>query len=92
MDPLSFTLPPTQRPLHPNPLLPGHFQNSVSLSDALSLTPIKGSTADCPPELLAQIDIFENIFTVPTDKLKEITAHFVKELERGLTVDGGDIV
>jgi len=41
---------------------------------------------------LAQIDRFENIFTVPTDKLKEITAHFVKELEKGLTPDGGDIV
>src|SRR5580698_5455586 len=56
-----------------------------------SLTPTKGSTADCPPDLLAQLARFEHLFIVPTEKLKEITARFVTELEKGLTVEGGDI-
>ena len=51
---------------------------------------MKGST-DCPSNLLAQLERFEKLFVVPTDKLKEITAHFATELEKGLTVDGGDI-
>lgn len=33
----------------------------------------------------------EEIFTVDQTKLKEITNHFVSELTRGLTVEGGDI-
>jgi hexokinase len=59
--------------------------------DDPSLTPIKGSTSDCPLNLLAQLERLEQLFLVPTEKLKEITAQFVKELEKGLTVDGGDI-
>lgn len=32
------------------------------------------------------------MFTVPQEKLKAITDHFVKELAKGLTVEGGSIV
>ena len=39
--------------------------------------------ADVPKDLLDQIKEFEDIFTVDTKKLKEIVAHFVKELEKG---------
>jgi hexokinase len=39
--------------------------------------------ADVPKDLLQQIKEFEDIFTVGTEKLKEIVAHFVKELEKG---------
>ena len=39
--------------------------------------------ADVPRDLLDQIKRLEEIFTVPQKKLKEITDHFVKELEKG---------
>lgn len=42
-----------------------------------------GSTADMPKDLLNQIKEFEDDFTVDRKKLKEIVAHFVKELEKG---------
>jgi hexokinase len=42
-----------------------------------------GSMADVPKDLLNQIKEFEEIFTVDQKKLKEIVAHFVKELEKG---------
>uniref|UniRef100_A0A093VTV0 Phosphotransferase n=1 Tax=Talaromyces marneffei PM1 TaxID=1077442 RepID=A0A093VTV0_TALMA len=51
----------------------------------------KGSMADVPKDLLTQIKEFEDVFTVDTQKLKEVVAHFVKELEKGLTVEGGNI-
>lgn len=51
----------------------------------------KGSMADVPDDLLEQIKYLEKIFTVDQAKLKEITRHFVKELEKGLTVEGGSI-
>jgi hexokinase len=41
---------------------------------------------------MAQIERLEELFTSDTQKLKEITDHFVSELEKGLTVEGGDIV
>jgi len=47
--------------------------------------------ADIPKNLVAQIQHLEEIFTVPTKKLKEITDHFVSELAKGLTVEGGSI-
>ncbi|TQS35261.1 hypothetical protein Golomagni_04324 [Golovinomyces magnicellulatus] len=50
-----------------------------------------GSMADVPRNLLAEIKRLEEQFTVPTEKLKAITAHFVKELEKGLSVEGGSI-
>lgn len=48
--------------------------------------------ADVPKDLLAQMNKLEEIFTIPTKKIKEITDHFVKELTKGLTKEGGSIV
>jgi hexokinase len=48
--------------------------------------------ADMPRDLKEQIEKLEEIFVVPTKKLKEITDHFVKELEKGLSPEGGSIV
>jgi hexokinase len=39
--------------------------------------------ADVPRDLLTEIKRLEEMFTVPKEKLKGITAHFVLELERG---------
>lgn len=39
--------------------------------------------ADVPDDLLEQIRYLEKIFTVDQAKLKEVTSHFVKELEKG---------
>lgn len=38
-----------------------------------------------------EIQKLEQLFTIETPKLKEITDHFVNELKRGLTVEGGTI-
>jgi predicted transcriptional regulator len=38
---------------------------------------------DVPKSLLDQIKEFEDVFTVDRQKLKEIVAHFIKELEKG---------
>ncbi|KAH7364739.1 hexokinase-domain-containing protein [Rhexocercosporidium sp. MPI-PUGE-AT-0058] len=51
----------------------------------------KGSMADVPKDLLQEIERLERLFTIPKEKLKEITTHFVKELEKGLSVEGGSI-
>ncbi|RKF73682.1 Hexokinase [Golovinomyces cichoracearum] len=50
-----------------------------------------GSMADVPRNLLAEIKRLEEHFIVSTEKLKAITAHFVTELEKGLSVEGGSI-
>ena len=47
--------------------------------------------ADVPKDLLEQIKELERLFTVDQAKLKEVTDHFVKELEKGLSVEGGSI-
>lgn len=47
--------------------------------------------ADVPKDLLDQINRLEELFTVPQEKLKQITDHFVSELTKGLTVEGGSI-
>ena len=47
---------------------------------------------DVPKDLLDQINRLEDLFIVPTEKLKEVTNQFVKELVKGLTVEGGTIV
>ena len=39
--------------------------------------------ADVPDDVIEQIKYLEKIFTVDQDKLKEVTNHFVKELEKG---------
>ncbi|PTU20138.1 hypothetical protein P175DRAFT_0502289 [Aspergillus ochraceoroseus IBT 24754] len=36
-----------------------------------------------PQDLLGQIKEFEEVFTVDAAKLKQIVAHFIKELEKG---------
>ena len=41
---------------------------------------------------MQQIQRLEELFTVPTEMLKKITDHFVSELEKGLTEEGGTIV
>lgn len=48
--------------------------------------------ADMPTDLKEQMDKLEELFVVSTAKLKEISDHFVKELEKGLTKEGGSIV
>ncbi|KAL7975262.1 hexokinase [Trichoderma sp. SZMC 28014] len=50
-----------------------------------------GSKADIPKDLLAEVRKLEEIFTVDTQKLKQITDHFVSELAKGLSVEGGSI-
>ncbi|KAI9885838.1 MAG: hypothetical protein M1823_002368 [Watsoniomyces obsoletus] len=52
---------------------------------------LSGSLADVPKDLLAQIKELEQLFGVDQQKLKEITNHFVCELEQGLSVEGGTI-
>ncbi|EEH38094.2 hexokinase [Paracoccidioides lutzii Pb01] len=51
----------------------------------------KGSMAEMPTELLDQLKTLEELFTVDQAKLKKIVDHFIKELEKGLSVDGGNI-
>ncbi|RMJ22135.1 hexokinase [Aspergillus sp. HF37] len=51
----------------------------------------RGSLADVPQDLLSQIQSFEDLFTVDAAKLKQVSDHFVKELEKGLSVEGGNI-
>ncbi|KAG0160249.1 hypothetical protein PDIDSM_7776 [Penicillium digitatum] len=51
----------------------------------------KGSMHELPQNLLGCIQDFEKAFTVDRSKLKEIVNHFVKELEKGLSVEGGNI-
>ncbi|PWY92934.1 hypothetical protein BO70DRAFT_384286 [Aspergillus heteromorphus CBS 117.55] len=51
----------------------------------------KGSVADIPQDLLKQIKDFEDEFTVNSATLKKVVDHFVSELEKGLSVEGGNI-
>lgn len=45
-----------------------------------------------PDDILRCMKQFEDWFTIDADQLKKITNHFVQELEKGLTVEGGSIV
>jgi hypothetical protein len=56
------------------------------------ITVVLGSFADMPTDLKSQIDRLEELFVAPTAKLKEISDHFVSELQRGLSAEGGTIV
>ncbi len=56
------------------------------------MSALAGSMADVPRDFVKEIEQLEKMFTVDTAKLKEITDHFVKELTKGLTVEGGSIV
>jgi hexokinase len=51
-----------------------------------------GSKTDLPQNLIDQIRYLEGLFTVDTKKLKAISDHFVSELDKGLSVEGGSIV
>ncbi|KAK3052759.1 hexokinase [Extremus antarcticus] len=51
----------------------------------------KGSTADMPHDLLGEIKRLEDLFSVDTAKLKAITEHFISELAKGLSKEGGSI-
>ncbi|KAJ5757364.1 uncharacterized protein N7511_006058 [Penicillium nucicola] len=44
-----------------------------------------------PEELTQSLKQYEDWFLVGAEKLKEITAHFVEELAKGLSVEGGSI-
>lgn len=43
-----------------------------------------GSMADLPKDLLSEIKSLEEAFSIDTAKLKQITKHFVSELEKGM--------
>ncbi|TVY60732.1 Hexokinase [Lachnellula suecica] len=47
--------------------------------------------ADVPKDLLQEIKRLEEQFTVDTAILKKITDHFITELDKGLSVEGGSI-
>ncbi|KAL1839490.1 hypothetical protein VTJ49DRAFT_1465 [Mycothermus thermophilus] len=47
--------------------------------------------ADAPKDLVNEIKHLEELFTIDTAKLKEITNHFVNELAKGLSEKGGSI-
>ena len=51
----------------------------------------KGSMADMPQDLLDQVHGLEVIFSVSTEKLQAVTKHFIEELQKGLSKEGGNI-
>ena len=53
------------------------------MEDSRGLIEPIGSMADVPKDLLDHIKHLEEIFTVDQKKLKDVTDHFVKELEKG---------
>ncbi|CAK7220588.1 hexokinase [Sporothrix curviconia] len=50
-----------------------------------------GHLSDIPKDLKKEIENLERLFTVDQTKLKAITKHFVSELDKGLSVEGGSI-
>ncbi|EER35675.1 hexokinase [Candida tropicalis MYA-3404] len=53
--------------------------------------PRKGTFTDVPSQLLEAIKPFEKEFTISGETLRAIVAHFIKELNRGLSKQGGNI-
>ncbi|ODV80003.1 uncharacterized protein CANTADRAFT_50272 [Suhomyces tanzawaensis NRRL Y-17324] len=51
----------------------------------------KGTFTDVPENLLQQVHDIEQQLTVSGDTLKKITEHFITELEKGLSKEGGNI-
>ncbi|QFZ29959.1 putative hexokinase-2 [Clavispora lusitaniae] len=51
----------------------------------------KGTFTDVPEELIEQLHHFEQILTVSPEKLRQITDHFIGELNKGLSKKGGNI-
>lgn len=66
-----------------------HQHNKMTKSKTNNVT---GSATEIPQDLLQEIRNLEEIFTVPTEKLKAISEHFISELAKGLSVEGGSIV
>lgn len=52
----------------------------------------KGSMSEISKDILEHVHELEKEFTVDTASLKKITDHFVSELAKGLTKEGGSIV
>lgn len=52
----------------------------------LTYSIVTGSFAEIPKNLAAEIEVLTQQFTVPQAKLKEITAHFSSELEKGMSI------
>lgn len=51
----------------------------------------KGTFTDVPQALLDEIHNLEHLLTIPAAKLQEITKHFIGELDKGLSKQGGNI-
>lgn len=51
----------------------------------------KGSWSDVSPALMAELGKLEQLLTVSGETLRTITAHFVTELNKGLSKEGGNI-
>ncbi len=58
-------------------------QDPQTFGHVYSLTAMLGSFADIPRDLKQEIAHLEKLFGTDTAKLKQITDHFVKELEKG---------
>lgn len=55
-----------------------------SLITYMLTSDMPGSKADIPKDLLNEVRKLEETFTVDTQKLKQITDHFVGELAKGM--------
>lgn len=51
----------------------------------------RGSLCYIPPAIHERIEHYEKLFGVSADQLKKITEHFVAELDKGLSKEGGSI-
>ncbi len=68
---------------HPGGSRHGRVAFSVALTLVVGAHKVIGSMADVPKDLLEQIKELERLFIVDQAKLKEVTDHFVTELEKG---------
>ena len=51
----------------------------------------KGTFTDVPEDLMKELNELQELLTVSPDTLKKITEHFIGELEKGLSKQGGNI-
>ncbi|CAL9736690.1 hexokinase-2 [Monosporozyma servazzii] len=51
----------------------------------------KGSMIDIPQELLKSLNVIEESFTVKPETLRAVVKHFISELNKGLSKEGGNI-
>lgn len=65
------------------PKKPRSRRGTSFLSSYLHAADRVGSFADVPQNLIEHIKTFEDLFTVDGGKLKQVSDHFVKELEKG---------